>query len=133
MRKTHILTTSAVLLFCAVLCTAGCIGGSDDVIVGDYSAETENTFTYVVFYGNGNGDYISMVGDDKTVDKSQISFFWSANEEGTYSLQFIDGRKEICTLDAENGLLTIAGMELVKGPSLLSENPEGIIDLDPVW
>lgn len=132
MRKTLILTIAVSLLLCAVLCTAGCTGSSD-VIVGDYSLETDTTFTYVVFYGDNTGNYITMVDNNQTRDSSQTSFSWSAEGENTYSLQFIDGRRESCTFNAESGILTLAGMNLEKGPDFLSSFPGGEIEFDSIY
>ena len=110
MKKSILITISAALLLCAVLCTAGCVEAPSDAIVGDWVSETETTVTYAVFENGGAGYFAA---DEDSV----LTLEWKANGDTTYTLLFADGTAETASLDAEHGLMTIGGVEYQKYPS----------------
>ena len=122
MKKTPILITiTAALLLCAVLCTAGCVEAPSDPIVGTYVTETDSSVSYAVFENDGTGCFAAAAetGEDAWVLKGTCS--WAAAEpKGTYTLTFADGETETAVLNAEHGLMTIGGVEYQKYPSELS-------------
>ena len=119
MRKSLIITISAALLLCAVLCTAGCV--SSDPIVGTYITETDSAVTWAVFENEGTGCFAEAAetGDDAWVLTGTCSWA-AADSKGTYTLTFADGRVVTAVLNAEHGLMTIGGVEYQKYPSELS-------------
>ena len=117
MRKSLIITISAALLLCAVLCTAGCVEAPSDPIVGTYAAETDSSVSYAVFENEGTG-YFAADAD------SVLTLEWKANGDKTYTFLFADGTTETAVLDAEHGLMTIGGVEYQKYPSALSGSSE---------
>ena len=125
MKKSILITISAALLLCAVLCTAGCVDAPSDPIVGDWVAETDSSVSYAVFENGGTGYFAEAAtaetetGEDAWVLTGTCS--WAAAEpKGTYTLTFADGRAETAVLNAEHGLMTIGGVEYQKYPSELS-------------
>ena len=111
MKKTPILISiTAALLLCAVLCTAGCVEAPSDAIVGDWVSETDDSVTYAVFENGGAGYFAA----DKD---SVLTLEWKANGDTTYTLTFADGRAVTAVLDAEHGVMTIGGVEYQKYPS----------------
>ena len=111
MKKTPILISiSAALLLCAVLCTAGCVEAPSDEIVGNWVSETDGSVTYAVFENGGAGFFAA----DKD---SVLTLEWKANGDTTYTLTFADGAAETAVLDAEHGLMTIGGVEYQMYPS----------------
>ena len=110
MNKSILITISAALLLCAVLCTAGCIEAPSDLIVGDWVAETDSSVSYAVFENDGAG-YFAADAD------SVLTLEWKANGDKTYTFLFADGTTETASLDAEHGLMTIGGVEYQKYPS----------------
>ena len=114
MRKTLIITISAALLLCAVLCTAGCVEAPSDPIVGDWVAETDTSVSYAVFENDGAGYFAADADSVLTLD-------WKANGDKTYAFLFADGTTKTGTLDAERGILTVSdGYVLEKQVSALS-------------
>ena len=107
------LAAIAVLLLCAVLCTAGCVEAPSDPIVGDWVSETDDSVTYAVFENGGAGYFAA----DKD---SVLTLEWKANGDTTYTFIFADGTTKTASLDAEHGLMTIGGVEYQKYPSELS-------------
>ena len=140
MRKSLIITITAALLLCAVLCTAGCVEAPSDPIVGTYVSETDSSVSYAVFENGGTGCFAEAAaeetetGEDAWVLKGTCS--WAAAEpKGTYTLLFADGRAETAVLNAEHGLMTIGGVEYQKYPSGLSGGTAmvhrlGLVSLD---
>ena len=118
MRKTLIISISAALLLCAVLCTAGCVEAPSDPIVGTYVTETDSSVSYAVFENDGSGYFAEAAetGDDAWVLKGTCSWA-AADAKNTYTLLFADGAAETAVLDAEHGLMTIGGVEYQKYPS----------------
>ena len=111
MKKTPILISiSAALLLCAVLCTAGCVEAPSDEIVGNWVSETDGSVTYAVFENGGAGYFAA----DKD---SVLTLEWKANGDTTYTFLFADGKTETASLDAEHGLMNIGGVEYQKYPS----------------
>ena len=125
MRKSLIITITAALLLCAVLCTAGCVETPSDPIVGTYVTETDSSVSYAVFENDGTGCFAEAAagetetGEDAWVLKGTCSWA-AADSKGTYTLTFADGATETAVLDAEHGLMTIGGVEYQKYPSGLS-------------
>ena len=113
MKKSILISISAALLLCAVLCTAGCVEAPSDAIVGSWVSETDSSVTYAVFE-NGGAGYFAADAD------SVLTLEWKANGDTTYTLTFADGAAETAVLDAEHGLMTIGGIEYQKYPSGLS-------------
>ena len=128
MKKTLIITITAALLLCAVLCTAGCIEAPSDPIVGDWVSETDGSVSYAVFENGGAGYFAEAgeTGEDAWVLKGTCSWT-AADAKNTYALTFADGAAETAVVDAEHGLMTIGGVEYQKYPSGLS----GTIYLPP--
>ena len=119
MKKTPILISiSAALLLCAVLCTAGCIEAPSDPIVGDWVSETDDSVTYAVFENGGTGYFAEAAetGEDAAVLTGTCSWA-AADSKNTYTLLFADGATETASVDAEHGLMTIGGVEYQKYPS----------------
>ena len=113
MKKSILISISAALLLCAVLCTAGCVEAPSDPIAGTYVTETDSAVTWAVFENEGTGYFAGDAGD--------AVFTWAAaDSKNTYTLTFADGRAVTAVLDAEHGLLTIGGVEYQKYPSELS-------------
>ena len=111
MKKTPILISiTAALLLCAVLCTAGCIEAPAEEIVGDWVSETEDSVTYAVFENGGTGYFAA----DKD---SVLTLEWKANGDTTYTFIFADGTTKTAVLDAEHGLMTIGDAVYQKYPS----------------
>ena len=113
MKKSILITISAALLLCAVLCTAGCVEAPSDAIVGNWVSETDGSVSYAVFENGGAGYFAA---DEDSV----LTLEWKANGDKTYTLTFADGAAETAVLDAEHGLMTIGGVEYQKYPSELS-------------
>ena len=112
MKKSILITITAALLLCAVLCTAGCVEAPSDPIVGDWVSETDGSVTYAVFENSGTGFFAASADED-----SVLTLEWKANGDTTYTLTFADGAAETAGLDAEHGLMTIGGVEYQKYPS----------------
>ena len=128
MRKSLIITISAALLLCAVLCTAGCVDAPADPIVGTYVTETDTSVSYAVFENEGTGYFAAAAETDDAAGLAKITCSWAAaDSKNTYTLLFADGRAETAVLDAEHGLMTIGEVEYQKYPSELS----GTIILPP--
>ena len=122
MRKSLIITITAALLLCAVLCTSGCVDAPSDPIVGTYVTETDSSVTYAVFENDGSGYFAEAAaaetetGEDAWVLTGTCS--WAAAEpKGTYTLTFAYGRAVTAVLDAEHGLMTIGEVGYQKYPS----------------
>ena len=112
MKKPILITISAALLLCAVLCTAGCVEAPSDPIVGDWVSETDDSVSYAVFE-NGGAGYFAEAGEtdeDAWVLKGTCSWA-AADSKNTYTLLFADGAAETAVLDAEHGLMTIGEVE----------------------
>ena len=122
MKKTPILISiTAALLLCAVLCTAGCVEAPSDPIVGTYVTETDSAVSYAVFENDGTGYFAAAAetGEDAWVLTGTCSWA-AADSKNTYTLTFADGATETAVLNAEHGLMTIGGVEYQKYPSGLS-------------
>ena len=125
MNKSILISITAALLLCAVLCTAGCVEAPSDPIVGTYVTETDSSVTYAVFENGGTGYFAEAAaeetetGEDAWVLKGTCSWA-AADSKNTYTLTFADGRAVTAVLDAEHGLMTIGGVEYQKYPSGLS-------------
>ena len=118
MRKSLIITISAALLLCAVLCTAGCVDAPSDPIVGTYITETDSAVTWAVFENEGTGCFAGDAGD--------AVFTWAAaDSKGTYTLTFADGRAVTAVLNAEHGVLNVNGVLYQKTVSPLSGVMQG--------
>ena len=121
MRKSLIISISAALLLCAVLCTAGCVEAPSDPIAGTYVTETDSAVSYAFFENDGTGLFTESAETADAAGVLQGTFDWTAVEpKKTYTLLFADGETETATLDAGRGLLTIGGVEYQKYPSELS-------------
>ena len=121
MRKSLIITISAALLLCAVLCTAGCVEAPTDPIVGTYVSETDSSVSYAVFENEGTGYFAEAAETDKDAWVLKGTCSWAAaDSKNTYTLTFADGTAETAVLNAEHGLMTIGGVEYQKYPSELS-------------
>ena len=125
MKKTILISITAALLLCAVLCTAGCVEAPSDPIVGTYVSETDSSVSYAVFENDGTGCFAeAAAGETETGEDAWVltgTCSWAAAEaKGTYTLTFADGAAETAVLDAEHGLMTIGGVEYQKYPSGLS-------------
>ena len=125
MKKTILITITAALLLCAVLCTAGCVEAPSDPIVGTYVTETDSSVSYAVFENGGTGYFAEAAaeetetGEDAWVLKGTCTWT-AADSKNTYTLTFADGATETAVLNAEHGLMTIGGVEYQKYPSELS-------------
>ena len=121
MRKIILISITAALLLCAVLCTAGCVEAPSDPIVGTYVSETDSSVSYAVFENDGSGYFAEAAetGDDAWVLKGTCSWA-AADSKNTYTLTFADGRAETASLNAEHGLMTIGEVVYQKYPSELS-------------
>ena len=103
MKKSALISITAALLLCAVLCTAGCVDAPSDPIVGTYVTETDSAVTWAVFENEGTGCFAGDAGD--------AVFTWAAaDSKNTYTLTFANGRAETAVLDAERGILDINGV-----------------------
>ena len=122
MRKSLIISISAALLLCAVLCTAGCVEAPSDPIAGTYVTETDSAVSYAVFENDGSGYFAEAAaataetGEDAWVLTGTCSWA-AADSKNTYTLLFADGATETAVLNAEHGLMTIGGVEYQKYPS----------------
>ena len=125
MRKSLIISISAALLLCVVLCTAGCVEAPSDPIVGTYVTETDDSVAYAVFENDGTGCFAEAAaaetetGEDAWVLTGTCSWT-AADSKNTYTLTFADGRAVTAVLNAEHWLMTIGGVEYQKYPSELS-------------
>ena len=125
MKKSILITITAALLLCAVLCTAGCVDAPADPIVGTYMTETDSSVSYAVFENDGTGYFAAAAaataetGEDAWVLTGTCSWA-AADSKNTYTLTFADGATETAVLNAEHGLMTIGGVEYQKYPSELS-------------
>ena len=122
MRKSLIITITAALLLCAVLCTAGCVEAPSDPIVGTYVTETDSSVTYAVFENDGSGYFAeAAAAETETGEDAWVLtavFDWTAaDSKNTYTLTFADGTTETAVLNAEHGLMTIGEVEYQKYPS----------------
>ena len=123
MRKSLIITISAALLLCAVLCTAGCVEAPSDPIVGTYVTETDSSVSYAVFENDGTGYFAAAAETDKDAWVLTGTCSWTAaGAKNTYTLTFADGRAVTAVLDAEHGMMTIGEVEYQKYPSEYSGN-----------
>ena len=114
MKKPILITISAALLLCAVLCTAGCVEAPSDPIVGTYVTETDSAVSWAVFENGGAGYFAA---DEDSV----LTLEWKANGDKTYTFLFADGTTKTGTLNAEHGLMTMNdGSVLEKQPNRLS-------------
>ena len=110
MKKSALISITAALLLCAVLCTAGCVEAPSDPIVGTYVTETDSAVSWAVFENEGTGCFAGDTGD--------AVFTWAAaDSKNTYTLLFADGATETAVLDAEHGLMTIGEVVYQKYPS----------------
>ena len=120
MRKTLIISITAALLLCAVLCTAGCVEAPSDPIVGTYVSETDSSVSYAVFEEGGTGHIAEAAAGETDKDSWVLTgtCSWAAaDSKGTYTLTFADGRVVTAVLNAEHGLMTIGEVEYQKYPS----------------
>ena len=69
MKKSILITITAALLLCAVLCTAGCVDAPSDPIVGTYVTETDSSVTYAVFENGGTGCFAEAAAAAAETDK----------------------------------------------------------------
>ena len=121
MNKSILISISAALLLCAVLCTAGCVEAPSDPIVGTYVTETDSAVSWVVFENEGTGYFAGDAGD--------AVFTWAAaDSKNTYTLLFADGAAETAVLNAERGVLNVNGVLYQKTVSPLSG---AVIGVDP--
>ena len=123
MNKSILISISAALLLCAVLCTAGCVEAPSDPIVGTYVSETDSSVSYAVFEEGGTGHIAEAAAGETDKDAWVLTgtcSWTAAGAKGTYTLLFADGAAETAVLDAEHGLMTIGGVEYQKYPSELS-------------
>ena len=120
MNKTILISITAALLLCAVLCTAGCVEAPSDAIVGDWVSETDDSVTYAVFENDGSGYFAA----DKD---SVLTLEWKANGDKTYTFLFADGTTKTASVNAEHGLMTMNdGCVLEKQPNRLSGTVYGL-------
>ena len=108
MNKLIVAAEIAAFLLIAVICTAGCIGFSDD-ITGTYRVAGDNTSaTFVVFEEGDRGFFIELNEKEEPVLVVDIPFTWTAVEpKKTYILLFTDGTTKAASLDKPRGLLII--------------------------
>ena len=88
MKKTILITISAALLLCAVLCTAGCVEAPSDPIVGTYVTETDSSVSYAVFENGGTGYFAEAAETDDAAGLAAVTCSWAAADSST-SLIFI--------------------------------------------
>ena len=78
MRKTLIITITAALLLCAVLCTAGCV--TEDQIAGDWLYITDDAASVLHFEANETGVLAGLLKsetDDLVYEvAAETSFSW---------------------------------------------------------
>ena len=67
MKKSALISITAALLLCAVLCTAGCVDAPSDPIVGTYISETDDSVTYAVFDADGTAVFSAQNPDGTAV------------------------------------------------------------------
>ena len=122
MRKSLIISITAALLLCAVLCTAGCVEAPTDPIVGTYVSETDSSVSYAVFENDGTGCFAEAAETDDAAGLAAVTCSWAAaDSKNTYTLTFADGRAVTAVLNAEHGLMTMGdGSVLEKQPNALS-------------
>ena len=106
MKKSILITITAALLLCAVLCTAGCVDAPADPIVGTYISETDSSVTYAVFEADGTAVF-SAQNPDGTAET--IDAVWKADGKGLYTIT-MNGEAVSCTLNAARGILDINGV-----------------------
>ena len=106
MKKSILITISAALLLCAVLCTAGCVDAPADPIVDTYISETDDSVTYAVFDADGTAVFAAQ-NPDGTAET--IDAVWKADGNGLYTIT-MNGEAVSCTLNAARGILDINGV-----------------------
>ena len=121
------LVIAEVLLFAAVLCTAGCVESSD-AIVGRYVTENDISVLYAVFDGEGTGCFVVSSDKPGASTTGTVPFTWTKNADGSYTAVCADGTTEAAVLDAEHGILTIGDAVFQKYPSGFS----GLAGMKPV-
>ena len=116
MKKSILISISAALLLCAVLCTAGCVDAPADPIVGTYISETDSSVTYAVFEADGTAVF-SAQNPDGTAET--IDAVWKADGKGLYTIT-MNGEAVSGTLNAARGILDINGVLYQETLSLFS-------------
>ena len=120
MRKSILISISAALLLCAVLCTAGCVEAPSDPIAGTYVTEDDISILYVVFDNNGTGCFVVSSDKPDASATGMVAFTWTKNADKSYTAACADGTTMTASLNAEHGLLTIGDAVFQKYPSGLS-------------
>ena len=115
-----LISLTAALLLCAVLCTAGCVEAPSDPIVGTYVSETDSSVSYAVFEEGGTGHIAEAAAGETDKDAWVLTgtcSWTAAGAKNTYTLTFADGRAVTAVLNAEHGLMTIGEVGYQKYPS----------------
>ena len=120
MNKSILITITAALLLCAVLCTAGCVEAPSDPIVGTYAAETDSSVSYAVFDNNGTGCFVVSSDKPDASATGTVAFTWTKNADKSYTAACADGTTMTAVLNTEHGLMTIGDAVFQKYPSELS-------------
>ena len=121
MDKSGIAVIAAAVLFVALVCTACCIGISDE-ITGTYMVTgDDSSVTYAVFEKDGSGYFIGSAETEGAAAAVAFSFTWTAVEpKKTYTLLFTDGTEKTASLDKPRGLLIIDEVTYTETTSLFS-------------
>ena len=122
MRKSLIITITAALLLCAVLCTAGCV--TEDQIPGDWLYITDDAASVLHFEADETGVLAELVlseTDELVYEVSaETSFTWKNTGTSGYQLTFSDETVETVAVDMAKGTLVFRGETYEKQPSELS-------------
>ena len=122
MRKSLILTITAALLLCAVLCTAGCV--TSDQIAGDWLYITDDAASVLHFEANETGVFAELAASetDELVYEvaAETSFDWKKTGTSEYQLTFPDKTTETVTVDMRKGTLVFRGQTYEKQASAVS-------------
>ena len=111
MKKSILISISAALLLCAVLCTAGCV--SEDQIAGDWLYITDDAASVLHFEANETGVLAELAASetDELVYEvaAETSFDWKKTGASEYQLTFPDKTTETVTVDMQKGTLVFRG------------------------
>ena len=122
MKKTILISITAALLLCAVLCTAGCV--TEDQIPGDWLYITDDAASVLHFEANETGVLAELVlseTDELVYEVSaETSFTWKNTGTSGYQLTFPDETVETVAVDMAKGTLVFREHTYEKQPSGLS-------------
>ena len=112
MDKSGIAVIAAAVLFVALVCTACCVGISDEITGTYMMTGDDSSVTFVVFEKDGSGYFTEAAASEGAAGMAAVSFSWTAAEpKKTYTLTFADGTTKTALLNTERGILTIDGVE----------------------